>query len=240
MALLDIRNLSAAYGDVPVLFDVSLHVDEGEVVSLIGSNGAGKTTLLRAVSGLIASQGELFFSGEKISGLDSHRIVEKGIAHVPEGRQLFSGMTVAENLRLGLPRSITKTESLRRMESIYELFPRLKQRLGQIAGTLSGGEQQMVAIGRGLALQPRLLILDEPSLGLSPVMVQSIFETVQKLRDSGMTLLLVEQNVTESLKCSSRAYVMDAGHITIGGAANDLLHDPKVRAAFLGGNFVEI
>lgn len=240
MALLDIRNLSAAYGDVPVLFDVSLHVDEGEVVSLIGSNGAGKTTLLRAVSGLISSQGELFFSGEKISGLDSHRIVEKGIAHVPEGRQLFSGMTVAENLRLGLPRSITKTESLRRMESIYELFPRLKQRLGQIAGTLSGGEQQMVAIGRGLALQPRLLILDEPSLGLSPVMVQSIFETVQKLRDSGMTLLLVEQNVTESLKCSSRAYVMDAGHITIGGAANDLLHDPKVRAAFLGGNFVEI
>ncbi len=235
MPLLEITDLSAGYGDVAILHGVSLHVDEAEVVSLVGANGAGKTTLLRALSGMLPHGGAIRFAGRALSGLAPDTIVESGIAHVPEGRQLFAGMTVLENLRLGLPRGCTAAEGRRRIDEIMTLFPRLGERRGQAAGTLSGGEQQMVAIGRGLALGPRLLVLDEPSLGLAPTMVQFIFETITALNRRGMAVLLVEQNVVESLRRSHRAYVLETGRIVLAGQASALLQDERTRAAFLGG-----
>ena len=233
--MLEVRAVSVAYGDVRVLHRVSLRVEEGEIVSLLGANGAGKTTTLRAVSGLIPTlDGAITFEGRPLTGLAPSRIVERGIAHVPEGRQLFTNMTVEENLEMGayLPAAqAVRAESLAR---VLELFPRLEERRQQVAGTLSGGEQQMVAIGRALMSRPRLLILDEPSLGLAPIVVRSIFETVKRINAGGTTVLLVEQNLAESLRLSHRGYVLETGRITMEGRSAELLSNPHTRTAFLG------
>jgi len=233
--LLEVRAISVAYGDVRVLHGVSLHVEAGEIVSLLGANGAGKTTTLRAISGLIPVQeGAVTFEGRPLTGLSPSRIVERGIAHVPEGRQLFTNMTVEENLEMGayLPQAkMARAETLAR---VLELFPRLGERRRQVAGTLSGGEQQMVAIGRALMSRPRLLVLDEPSLGLAPIVVKNIFETVKRINADGTTVLLVEQNLAESLRLSDRGYVLETGSIAMEGRGADLLADPHTRKAFLG------
>jgi branched-chain amino acid transport system ATP-binding protein len=234
MALLDVSDLHAGYGDVPILHGVSLTVEEGEVVSLVGANGAGKTTLLRAISRLLPSEGTVRFGGEDIGVLASEQVAARGIAHVPEGRQLFSGMTVLENLRLGAPAHCPKVELARRLDRVYALFPRLAERRRQLAGTLSGGEQQMAAIARGLMMAPRLLMLDEPSLGLAPALVSGIFEIVATVHADGISVLLVEQNVVESLRRSHRGYVMETGRIVLHGPAASLAADPRVRGALLG------
>jgi branched-chain amino acid transport system ATP-binding protein len=234
MPLLEIRDLTAGYGDVDVLHDVSLTVEEGEIVSLVGANGAGKTTLLRAVSGVVRSQGFVSFRGTTISGFPSHEIVRLGVAHVPEGRQLFSDMTVYENLSIGAPRGLPRQEVVRRLEQIWSMFPRLAARRDQYAGTLSGGEQQMAAIGRALMLHPKLLMLDEPSLGLSPAMVTHIFDAITSANRSGMAILVVEQNVVESLRRSHRGYVLETGNMVAEGKAAALLEDDRLRTAFLG------
>jgi branched-chain amino acid transport system ATP-binding protein len=235
MALLEIEGLESGYGDVPILHGIALRIDEREVVSLVGANGAGKTTLLRAVSRVLPSRGILRFAGNDLTRLASHEVVALGIAHVPEGRQLFPGMTVLENLKLGAPRGLGSGELSKRLDAVYALFPRLAERRAQDAGTLSGGEQQMVAIGRGLMLKPRLLMLDEPSLGLSPVLVKAIFDTISQINASGVAILLVEQNVAESLRRSQRGYVIETGRIVLEGAADALLKDERTRAAYLGG-----
>jgi branched-chain amino acid transport system ATP-binding protein len=233
--LLEVRGLSVAYGDVAVVHDVSLSVGEGDIVSLVGANGAGKTTTLRAVSGLLPVQaGEVRFAGERLTGLAPSRIVERGVAHVPEGRQLFTNMSVEENLVMGayLPRAkAALAESLGR---VTELFPRLGERRAQQAGTLSGGEQQMLAIGRALMSRPRLLILDEPSLGLAPIMVRAIFDAIVRINAEGTTVLLVEQNLVQSLRLSRRGYVLETGRIVLTGTGEALLANPHTRKAFLG------
>jgi branched-chain amino acid transport system ATP-binding protein len=233
--LLEVRGLSAAYGDVRVLHGVGLTVSQGEIVSLVGANGAGKTTTLRAISGLLpVLEGEVRFEGESLTRLAPSRIVERGIAHVPEGRQLFTNMTVEENLEMGayLPRAkAALAESVRRATT---LFPRLGERRQQIAGTLSGGEQQMLAIARALMSRPRLLILDEPSLGLAPIMVKTIFEAVTRINAEGTTVLLVEQNLAQSLRLSHRGYVLETGRIVLEGKGAELLANPHTRRAFLG------
>lgn len=234
MPLLEIKHLTAGYGDVDVLHDVSLTVDDGEIVSLVGANGAGKTTLLRAISGVVRSQGAISFLGSAISGVPSHAIVARGIAHVAEGRQLFSDMTVVENLAIGAPRGLPRREVSRRLDDIWAMFPRLAARSHQYAGTLSGGEQQMAAIGRALMLHPKLLMLDEPSLGLSPTMVTHIFESITTANLGGMAVLLVEQNVVESLRRSHRGYVLETGCMVAEGDAAVLLNDERLRSAFLG------
>jgi branched-chain amino acid transport system ATP-binding protein len=230
-----VKNLTAGYGDVDVLHDVSLAVAEGEIVSLVGANGAGKTTLLRAISGVVRSEGQIAFAGSSIIDLPSDRIVAHGIAHVPEGRQLFSDMTVLENLAIGAPRRLPNPELSRRLNEIWTMFPRLSVRRGQYAGTLSGGEQQMVAIGRALMLAPKLLMLDEPSLGLSPAVVTNIFDAVTAANRRGMAILIVEQNVVESLRRSHRGYVLETGSMVAEGEAARLLEDSRLRGAFLGG-----
>jgi branched-chain amino acid transport system ATP-binding protein len=233
--LLEVRGLSAAYGDVRVLHDVSLTVAKGEIVSLVGANGAGKTTALRAVSGLLpALAGEVLFEGERLTGQTPSRIVERGIGHVPEGRQLFTNMTVDENLTMGayLPRA--KATLSENRDWVVSLFPRLAERPHQLAGTLSGGEQQMLAIGRALMSRPRLLILDEPSLGLAPLMVKTIFEAITRINAEGTTVLLVEQNLVQSLRLSQRAYVLETGRIVLEGTGAELLANPHTRRAFLG------
>jgi branched-chain amino acid transport system ATP-binding protein len=233
--LLEVRGLSVAYGDVRVLHDVSLAVAKGEIVSLVGANGAGKTTTLRAVSGLLpVLGGEVLFEGERITGQAPSRIVERGIGHVPEGRQLFTNMTVDENLTMGayLPRAKAVLSESR--DWVVSLFPRLAERPQQVAGTLSGGEQQMLAIGRALMSRPRLLILDEPSLGLAPLMVKTIFEAVTRINAEGTTVLLVEQNLVQSLRLSQRAYVVETGRIVLEGTGAELLANPHTRRAFLG------
>jgi branched-chain amino acid transport system ATP-binding protein len=233
--LLDVRGLSVAYGDVRVLHDVTLRVGEREIVSLVGANGAGKTTALRAVSGLLpVLGGETTFEGERLTGLPPSRIVERGIAHVPEGRQLFTNMTVRENLEMGayLPRA--KGAMAQTLAWVTALFPRLGERREQLAGTLSGGEQQMLAIGRALMSRPRLLILDEPSLGLAPIMVKAIFAAVGRINAEGTTVLLVEQNLVQSLRLSHRGYVLETGRIVLAGTGEELLANPHTRKAFLG------
>ena len=233
--MLDVRGLSVAYGDVRVLHDVTLRVGAREIVSLVGANGAGKTTTLRAVSGLLpALAGEATFEGERLTGLAPSRIVERGIAHVPEGRQLFTNMTVEENLEMGayLPRA--KSTLARTMAWVTELFPRLGERREQLAGTLSGGEQQMLAIGRALMSSPRLLILDEPSLGLAPIMVKTIFDAVARINADGTTVLLVEQNLVQSLRLSHRGYVLETGRIVLDDDAKALQQNERVQKAYLG------
>jgi branched-chain amino acid transport system ATP-binding protein len=233
--MLDIEGLCAGYGDVQILHGVSLSVGQGEVVSLVGANGAGKTTTLRAISGIVAiREGDVRFEGQSLRRIPPADIVRLGIAHVPEGRQLFPHMSVAENLQMGANQIVGAAEVARRMEEAYAIFPKLAERRAQRASTLSGGEQQMLTIGRGLMLQPRLLILDEPSLGLSPIMVASILRTVVEVSGRGVSVLLVEQNLRQSLKHSDRGYVMENGEIVLGGEASTLLDDPRTGRAVLG------
>lgn len=235
MPLLEVSQLCTGYGDVRILHEVSLTIEDSEVVSLLGANGAGKTTLLRAISGVLPSTGRIVFDGAPIHGLPPHEIVARGIAHVPEGRQLFADLTVLDNLKLGAPRALPQVELGRRLDRVYAMFPRLAERRRQYAGTLSGGEQQMAAIGRGLMLSPRLLMLDEPSLGLSPTVVSGIFDVITSANRDGMAVLIVEQNVVESLRRSQRGYVLETGVMVARGESGTLLTDGRVRAAFLGG-----
>jgi len=234
-ALLELAGVRASYGELQALFDITLEVRAGEIVTLIGANGAGKTTTLRVISGALrASGGTVQFDGRDISGLPAHAMPERGISHVPEGRQLFPFMTVAENLDLGAYNRRSRRNARTALDEQLELFPRLKERRNQLAGTLSGGEQQMVAIARGLMAAPRLLLLDEPSLGLSPKVTEEVFARIQDIGQRGVTVLLVEQNVVDGLSISNRAYVVENGRIVMHGAAADLLRDDKVRAAYLG------
>jgi len=233
--LLRVDGIEVGYGDLTAVGDVSLEVREGEAVALIGANGAGKTTTLRAVSGLLPlRRGRIEFEGQRLDGLTSAQIVARGIAHVPEGRQLFPTMTVLENLELG---ARTRAARARRDESlarVFGLFPRLRERREQLAGTLSGGEQQMCAIGRGLMACPRLLMLDEPSLGLAPVMVKAIFEDLGRINAQGLTILLVEQNVLRSLQLAHRGYVIENGRVTRSGTGPELLASGHIKQAYLG------
>jgi branched-chain amino acid transport system ATP-binding protein len=241
--MLKIRNLYAYYGSIPALSGVTCHIREGEIVTLIGANGAGKTTLLNAICGMVRWQGEITYSGRTpLSGLAPENLVGLGISQVPEGRQLFAPMTVAENLELGAyhrHRRANKGTIALDLERVYRLFPRLQERLTQKAGTLSGGEQQMLAIGRALMARPRLLLLDEPSLGLAPLVVEDILATLGSLCREGMTILLVEQNARAALKVAHRAYVLETGRIILSGAAEDLLADRQVTRAYLGRDYKE-
>jgi branched-chain amino acid transport system ATP-binding protein len=233
--LLELADVTARYGDVQVLWGVTFSVREAEIATLVGANGAGKSTTLKTISGVVrADGGRIVFEGERIDRLPAHEIAARGIAHVPEGRRLFPLMSVKENLELG---AISKEARRHRAESfarIYELFPKLKERESQMAGTLSGGEQQMVAIARGLMARPRLLILDEPSLGLAPIIVREMFEIIQAINREGITVLLVEQNVHQSLKLAERAYVLENGKVVLEGRGSELLNDERVREAYLG------
>lgn len=234
-ALLELKEMTARYGDAQVLWGVTLAVRQGEIATLVGANGAGKTTTLKTVSGVVrAVAGEIIFDGENIEGLASHEIAARGIAHVPEGRRLFPLMTVRENLELGAISPQARSRRAESLERVFALFPRVREREQQSAGTLSGGEQQMVAIGRGLMACPRLLMLDEPSLGLAPIVVKEMFEIIKNINDEGITVLLVEQNVQQSLKLADRAYVLENGRVALEGAGGDLLDDERVRAAYLG------
>ncbi len=233
--LLEVRDLDFSYGDVEALRGVSLEVRAGEIVSLLGSNGAGKSTSLRAISRLSrARAGKLVFDGHDLTALASHQVVELGIIQVPEGRHVFAEMTVLENLRMGSYVKSARAEREKNLERGLALFPRLRERTGQLAGTLSGGEQQMLAIARGLMARPRLLLLDEPSLGLSPLLVKTMFDTVATINAQGVAVLLVEQNVYQSLRISSRGYVLETGRITLSGSGEELLANEHVKAAFLG------
>ena len=233
--LLRLEGIEVGYGDVTAVGAVSLEVRPGEMVALIGSNGAGKTTTLRAVSGLLPlRRGTIEFDGERIDGLSPARIVARGVAHVPEGRQLFPSMAVLDNLELGCRVASARARKKETLARVFELFPRLWERRRQLAGTLSGGEQQMCAIGRGLMACPRLLMLDEPSLGLAPVMARAIFDNLVRINAQGTTILLVEQNVLRSLQLSHRGYVLENGRITGEGASRDLLGSGHIRQAYLG------
>ncbi len=235
MSMLKINNLDISYGDVQVVYDVSLNIKKGEVVSIIGSNGAGKSTMLKCISGLIQpGKGEISFNDKRIDNKTPNRIVESGVVHVPEGRRLFSLMTVKENLQVGAYNSEAYKERHQTMEEVFELLPRLYDRQNQLAITLSGGEQQMVAIGRGLMSKPKLLMLDEPSLGLAPLLIKEIFKTVKKIAEQGLTVLLVEQDVRHSLSISNRGYVLEHGRIAMEGKGEDLVDDPHIREAYLG------
>jgi branched-chain amino acid transport system ATP-binding protein len=233
--LLRVEGLEAGYGDLVAVRDVSLTVEPGELVALIGSNGAGKTTTLRAICGLIPPRrGVIELAGARIDGLASAAIVARGIAHVPEGRQLFPSMTVRENLELGARTPESRRRRAETLAHVYALFPRLGERHAQLAGTLSGGEQQMAAIGRALMAGPRILVLDEPSLGLAPVVVTAIFENLAAINRAGTTVLLVEQNVLRALRLCARAYVLENGAVTLSGARETLLADEGVKRAYLG------
>jgi branched-chain amino acid transport system ATP-binding protein len=233
--MLDLTDVHVRYGNIRALQGISLRVDTGELVALIGSNGAGKSTTLRTISGLLRpTQGTIRFEGTDITSEATDRIVAMGISHCPEGRHIFGSLTVAENLRLGaVSRSDTPGISAD-LAMVFDLFPILKERTGQAGGTLSGGEQQMLAIGRALMSRPRLLLLDEPSLGLAPLMVERIFATIAALKAQGLTILLVEQNVHQALDIADRAYVIETGRITLEGEAAILRHDPKVEQSYLG------
>ena len=233
--LLRVDGIEVGYGDLTAVTDVSLEVRDGEAVALIGANGAGKTTTLRAVSGLLPlRRGRIEFEGQRLDGLSPSQIVARGLAHVPEGRQLFPTMTVLENLELGARTPAARAALRDTLERVFELFPRLRERAAQLAGTLSGGEQQMCAIGRGLMARPRLLMLDEPSLGLAPVMVKAIFEDLGRINGQGITILLVEQNVLRSLQLCHRGYVLENGRITLTGPREALLASPHIKQAYLG------
>lgn len=233
--LLEVQGLAAGYGSFQALFDVSFEVAAGEAVAVIGPNGAGKTTLLRAISKQItATSGSLMFQGQDFTQRPTHELVSMGIAHVPEGRRLFARLSVADNLRMGAFPAAARAHFGERLEQVYALFPRLKERAAQLAGTMSGGEQQMCAIGRALMSGPKLLLLDEPSAGLAPVMVQVMFDLVRQIRQAGYTVLIVEQNVRQVLKVVDRAYLLDAGRIRHSGTAAELLASDDVRQAYLG------
>ena len=235
MPLLEVRDLQAAYGRVTALWDVSFEVEEGQVVALLGSNGSGKTTTLRTISGLLpAVSGSVHFAGRDITHARSDQIVELGIIHVPEARQLWPRMSVGENLELGAYSPKARVKRADSLERVFGLFPRLRERRNQAAGTLSGGERQMCALGRGLMGLPRLLMLDEPSLGLAPRLVSEMFETLRLLREQGLTVLLVEQNVHQALELADTGYVLETGRLVLSGPSQQLLADPLVRSAYLG------
>lgn len=232
--LLEIRDLHVAYSGIHALQGLSLHVDEGEIVTIIGANGAGKSTLLNSISGIVKpSQGEISYRGRTLTD-KAHRVVAQGIVQVPEGRQVFANLTVEENLLLGAYLRTGKASVQASLEETYELFPRLKERRTQYAGSLSGGEQQMLVIGRGLMAQPKLMLLDEPSLGLAPILVNLIFKIIQTINRNGMTILLVEQNAHKALAIGTRAYVLETGKIIREGSGEALLKDPVVQEAYLG------
>jgi len=234
-ALLRLDGLEVAYGDMVAVREVSLEVAAGEFVALVGSNGAGKTTTLRAITGLVKPRrGRVELDGRRIDGLTPAEIVGRGIAHVPEGRQLFPTMTVRENLELGTRTGESRARRAETLDRVYALFPRLAERKGQLAGTLSGGEQQMCAIGRGLMSLPRLLLLDEPSLGLAPVMVRLIFANLRRINAEGTAILLVEQNVRQALELSARAYVLESGRLVLSGSRDALLQSDAIKRAYLG------
>ena len=233
--MLEVTGLRVAYGGIQAVRSITFHVNEGEMVALIGANGAGKTSTLKAIARVLdAAGGDVHFCGEKITRIASHDIIRKGIALVPEGRGVFPRLTVAENLAMGAFVRNDAVDIEKDLKMVYGYFPRLKERESQLAGTLSGGEQQMLAIGRALMSRPRLLLLDEPSMGLAPIMVQKIFEVIRLVAAQGMTILLIEQNAKLALETSQRGYVMESGEITLHGEARELLNDPKVRAAYLG------
>jgi len=233
--LLRVRDLNVGYGEVQVLWDVSLEVRAGEIVALVGANGAGKSTLLSTISGLLQPlSGSIEFAGHAIAGVGTQRIVDLGIAHVPEGRRLFPAMTVRDQLLLGAFRRRDRAAVVDDLERVLGLFPRLRERVSQLAGHLSGGEQQMAAIARGLMARPRLLMIDELSLGLAPVLIEHLMETIGQLNADGMTILIVEQDVQAALERAARGYVLETGHIVLSGAAADLLQDQRVRQAYLG------
>jgi branched-chain amino acid transport system ATP-binding protein len=233
--MLSIAGLSAQYGSFRALFDVSLKVATGEAVAVLGPNGAGKTTLMRVISGMLrASAGALSFDGQSLIGLKAPRIVAAGIAHVPENRRLFPRLSVEENLRMGAFLPAARPHFAERLAWVFELFPRLKERRAQIAGTMSGGEQQMCAIGRALMSKPRLLLLDEPSAGLAPLVVEQVFDLVRRIRREGFTVLIVEQSVQQALELVDRAYLLEAGHITLSGTAAELMQNDVVRRSYMG------
>jgi len=233
--VLKVREIDAYYGDMQALRNVSIDVNQGEVVSVIGSNGAGKSTLLKTVSGMLRPRtGSISLNGNEISRAPTSKIVENGISHVPEGRQIFPTMTVLENLEMGAQFPRTRKVRHETLEQVFSYFPRLKERLEQKAGTLSGGEQQMLAMGRGLMSLPALMMLDEPSLGLAPVLVSTIFEIIEKINQQGTSILLIEQNVFHSLKISDRGYVLENGEIALSGAGQELLENPHIRKTYLG------
>ncbi|WP_222864160.1 ABC transporter ATP-binding protein [Treponema sp. Marseille-Q3903] len=236
MAILEVKNLSVSYGAIKALRNISFSVEQGEIISLIGSNGAGKTTTLHAVSNIIKkNEGQVFFEGEDITNLSPDKIVAKNLIHVPEGRRIFQNLTVRENLELGAFLRKDKDGINDDMENVFELFPRLKERIKQNAGTLSGGEQQMLAIGRGIMAKPKVLLLDEPSMGLAPILVDEIFSIIQKINGQGTTILVVEQNAYKALSIADRAYILETGSVTKSGDAKKLAVDDSVRAAYLGG-----
>ena len=233
--MLTLSGVSASYGSVKAVIDVSIVVGEGEAVGLLGANGAGKSTTLRAISGLMRlTSGTITFGGANISSLPPYKVTELGIAHVPEGRQVFPEMTVRENLEIGAYIPSAKVQRNRTLDLVFSIFPVLGERRRQLAGTMSGGEQQMLAIGRGLMLQPRLLMLDEPSLGLAPVVTDATFDKIQEIHSMGMAILLVEQNVSRALTLVQRAYVLESGRVVMQGASAELANNKQVQAAYLG------
>lgn len=235
MAMLTVENINVYYGVIHALKDISFQVNEGEIVALIGANGAGKTTTLQTVSGMLsAKSGSIRFQDQEISRMQEHKIVKQGISHVPEGRRMFSNLTVLENLKMGAYTRKDKQEINNSLEMVYERFPRLKERTRQLAGTLSGGEQQMLAMGRALMANPRILLLDEPSMGLSPLLVSEIFDIIQEINKQGVTILLVEQNAKKALSIANRAYVLETGRIVKENDAQALLHDEAIKKAYLG------
>ena len=233
--MLKVEHIDVFYGDLQVLWDVSFEVHAGEIVVLLGANGAGKSTTLKTISSLLRPQkGSISFEGSRLDGVPAHQIIEFGIAHVPEGRRLFPEMTVEENLITGALKSEAKVKRNDTMESVYDLFPRLRERRKQNAGTLSGGEQQMLAVGRGLMSLPKLLMFDEPSLGLAPILVSEIFHMVENVRKQGVTVMLVEQNVKNTLAMCDRAYILENGRITMTGTSKELLNNDHIKQAYLG------
>ncbi|MCZ6842009.1 MAG: ABC transporter ATP-binding protein [SAR324 cluster bacterium] len=233
--MLELEAISVAYGDIPVIFGLSLRVKAGQIVSLIGGNGAGKTTTINTISGMLRpTGGDIRFEGASILDLPPHDRVARGIVQVPEGRMLFPKLTVRENLKLGAFQPALRRGLGRRMEEVWELFPRLRERMGQQAGTLSGGEQQMLAIGRGLMSAPRLLLLDEPSTGLAPVLVAEMFRAIRKINRRGVSILLIEQNAVQALRCAHHGYVLEQGHLFREGLPEALLTDAHIKAAYLG------
>lgn len=235
MALLEIKDLEVNYGVIKAIKGVSFDVNEGEIIALIGANGAGKTTILHTITGLIqAKKGSIVFDGKDLTKTPPHKIVSMGMAHVPEGRRIFQQLSVLENLKLGAYTRKDKSEIASTLKMVYERFPRLEERKNQVAGTLSGGEQQMLAMGRALMSKPRIILMDEPSMGLSPLLVSEIFDIIKVINESGTTVLLVEQNAKKALSIADRAYVLETGNITLSGDAKDLINDESVKKAYLG------
>ena len=235
MSMLEIKDLEVYYGMIQAIKGVSFDVNEGEVIALIGANGAGKTTILHTITGLInAQKGSVWFEGRDITKVPAHKIVSMGMAHVPEGRRVFANLTVLQNLKMGAYTRKDKTEIEQTLDSIYKRFPRLMERQNQLAGTLSGGEQQMLAMGRALMSHPKIILMDEPSMGLSPIFVNEIFDIIKSVSASGTTVLLVEQNAKKALSIADRAYVLETGKIVLSGKASDLLNNDSIKKAYLG------